>query len=587
MASFSAKYFERFCGQLRIATKEKGEMPLRFLGSQRYLTQEVERGLANGIHTFVVLKGRQMGISTVMLAFDLYWLFSHIGLQGALVTDTDENRTLFRSYLVQYIDSLRGRLRTPPIEEHNRSQIILKNRSRMAYMVAGVRKQGNLGRGHAVNFLHATECSSWGDEEGLASLYSTLAQTHPSRLYVFESTARGYNMFYEMWDAAKNASTQRAIFIGWWRNEIYQLEPTHPGYRMYWDGQPTTDERAWIREVMELYGHSITHKQLAWWRWKMAEEIRDETLMLQEFPPTEEYAFQLSGSRFFSAERINLAHRAAQKAERRFFRYKFGLHFEQTEFIETQEHMAELSIWEFPVPEGVYVLGADPAYGSSEWADNFSVSVWRAFADRLVQVAELATPAYNEAQFAWVVAHLAGNFKPCMVVLEMQGPGGAVFNELNNLKRFAGLPNNPNSGLYAVAAGIRDYLWRRPDSITGSMAYQFQSTSKEKLNMMSNFRSYFEREMLIVNSPELTSEMRNIRRDGDKVGGDGRAKDDRVIAAGLAIEGWNKWLMHEMLAAGRTYAFETRPREEGRIITPLENAVMKYLRQQGVEPPRG
>jgi hypothetical protein len=587
MASFSADYFEKFCAQLRIATKEKGEMPLRFLGSQRYLTREISRGLQSGVHTFVVLKGRQMGISTIMLAFDLYWLFSHQGLQGALVTDTDENRTLFRSYLVQYIDSLKGRIRTPPIAEHNRSQIILANRSRLAYMVAGVRKQGNLGRGHAVNFLHATECSSWGDEEGLASLHSTLAQSHPSRLYVFESTARGYNLFYEMWEGAKTSATQRAIFIGWWRNEIYQLQPTDPGYRMYWDGQPTSDEKIWAREIMELYGHSITDRQLAWWRWKMAEEIRDETLMLQEYPPTEDYAFQLSGSKFFSSERINMQHKQAMEQERRFFRYEFGIHFEQTKFIETQEHMAELSIWEFPVPEGVYVLGADPAYGSSEWADEFSVSVWRAYADRLVQVAELGTTALTEAQFAWVLAHLAGNFKPCMVVLEMQGPGGAVFNELQNLKRFAGMPNNPNAQIYEVAAGIRDYLWRRVDSLGGGMAYQFQTTSKEKLQMMSNYRSYFERDMLGIRSPELTAQMRNIRREGDKVGGDGRAKDDRVIAAGLAIEGWNKWLMHEMAAQGRTYAFENRPRGEPRLITPLENAVMGYLRQNGIEPPRG
>jgi hypothetical protein len=394
-------------------------------------------------------------------------------------------------------------------------------------------------------------------------------------------------MFWKMWDTSKNAATQRAIFIGWWRNEIYQLEPTHPGYRMYWDGSPTKEEREWMAEIMELYGHSITHKQLAWWRWKMAEEIGDLTLMLQEYPPTEDYAFQLSGSKFFSTERVNVHYKVARGAERRHFRYDFGMHFEQTKFIETTENRAHLSIWEMPDPNGVYVLGADPAYGSSEWADEFSVSVWRCFSDRIVQVAELGTPDYTEAQFAWVLAHLAGNFKPCMIVLEMQGPGHTVLNELNNLKRLAGSPGERPKDIYEVVAGIRDYLWRKPDSVAGSVgAYHFQSNQREKLNMLSSFRSYFEREMLEIRSPELCEQMRNITREGDKVGGDGRAKDDRVISAGLAIEGWNKWIMHEMAASGRTYAFETRPAVEPRLISPLENTVRMFFQDQGIQMPK-
>lgn len=582
MTVLSVAHFERFCAKLLIDSKERGQLPLTWIGTQRYFVEEIAKGLAEGIHTFVALKGRQLGISTVSLALDLYWMFIFKGLQGALITDTDDNKILFKSYLTQYLKSLPPNARVAPLE-HNRSQLILKNRSRLAYIVAGKRKNESLGAGKAVNFMHATECAAWGDEEGLASLMATLAQQNPNRLYVYESTAFGYNMWYQIWEDAKAAKTMRAIFIGWWRNEFYRKERDSLEYRTYWDGQPTREEDEWVRAVFELYGHNITAEQLAWWRWYLAEMCQgDINVMYQTFPPTEEYAFQMSGSKYFSGERVNLMYKKTLDHEPKFFRYKFGQHFEQTEFIETGEQTAEVTIWEMPDPNGMYVLGADPAYGSSEWADEFAICVLRCFADRVVQVAELGTTTLTEQQFAWVMAHLAGNYAPCMVNLEMQGPGGAVFNELQNLKRYAGAPQNMAKDLYNVVGGIRDYLWRKQDSLMGSFAYQWQTNAKEKLRMFSTLRSYFERDWIVVNSTECAAQFRNIHRDGDSVGGEGRAKDDRVVALGIAVIAWNDWIMHEMQMANRTYAIEMRPKEQPKIITPVQRAVMKHFKNNGI-----
>src|ERR1700704_1045528 len=308
---FDITRFEHFCNQLKIDSKEKGRIAFKWLGTQRYFAQEVSDGLKHGIHTFVVLKGRQIGMSTICLAFDLYWISKFKGLQGAVVTDTDENRELFRSYIEQYLASLPQAVRAP-INRHNRVQLILKNGSRLVYMVAGLKKKGELGRAKAVNFMHATECSSWGDEEGFASLMNTLAQQNPSRCYLFESTARGYNIFYDAWRVAKTSKTQKAIFVGWWRNELYACKTSSLEFQTYWDGELTSDEKEWVREVFERYAVEVTPQQIAWWRWYVAEQMKgDEMMALQEMPPTEEYAFQLSGSKFFSAERVNRAHARA------------------------------------------------------------------------------------------------------------------------------------------------------------------------------------------------------------------------------------------------------------------------------------
>lgn len=588
---FPVERFEAFCRKLMVDTKERGRMPLTFLGTQRYFVQEVSAGLARDIHTFVVLKGRQLGISTVSLALDLYWLFKHSGLQGLLVTDTDENREIFRSYLTQYIDSLPAAVK-PKGTGHNRTQLLLRNSSRLVYLVAGTRKQGNLGRGKAGNFLHATECSSWGDEEGYGSLMNTLAQQNPNRLYIFESTARGYNLFYEQWETAKKSKTQHAIFIGWWRNEIYRKERNSIDFKTYWDGAPTSDERVWIKDVFERYRYEIKPEQIAWWRWYVTEQMKgDEQLALQEMPPTEEYAFQLSGSKFFSGERVNLMHQTAMKApDPGYYRYKFGLHYEDTEFIETTEENADVQIWQMPVENGVYVIGADPAYGSSEWADEFAVCVLRCYADRVEQVAEVGTPDWTEAQYAWAIAHLAGSYKGAMLCLEMQGPGGAVFNELQNLKRAAASmpPGDPRLGLYNVVGGMRDYLWKKQDALFGSFAYQWQTNAKEKIRMFSTLRNYFEREMIDVHSLQCIQQFRNIHRDGDQIGGEGRAKDDRVVALAIAVVAWNDWIMEEMRVDNRTHVLENRAPEEPHTVTTVERAVLKYLGAQGIEfkPPR-
>ena len=165
--SFDLKKFYRFCGQLQIETKEKGLQRLgSLLGTQTYVMGEIARGLEDGAHHYVILKGRQLGITTISLALDLYWVFTHPGLGATLVTDTEENREMFRSTLGMYHEHLPKEFKIP-VDGHNRNQMVLRNRSRLFYQVAGLRAKGSLGRGKAITYLHGTETSSWGDEEGL------------------------------------------------------------------------------------------------------------------------------------------------------------------------------------------------------------------------------------------------------------------------------------------------------------------------------------------------------------------------------------------------------------------------------------
>jgi hypothetical protein len=546
---FNLKQFYQFCSELKIETKEQGLRKMdNLLGTQTYVMDEIATGLENGIHFFVILKGRQLGITTISLALDLYWHYINAGLNGTLVTDTEENRDMFRGTLGAYMDGLPKEYKIP-ILAHNRNSLSLKNRSRIFYQVAGLRAKGSLGRGKGITFLHGTETSSWGDEEGLASLISSLAETNPKRLYIFESTARGFNMFHDMYVTAKRARTQKAIFCGWWRNEFYSAAPETDVYKVYWDGKLTPEEKEWTRDIKKLYNFEINSRQMAWWRWKMLEGIKDDALMYQEFPPTEDYAFVMTGTSFFSNSRCTDAMKIAKKIDCDNYRYAMGVNFQDMEVLKSTERLSTLKVWEEPLDTAYYVIGADPAYGSSDWADRFCIQVFRCYSDGMEQVAEFATSELNTYQFAWVIAHLAGAYKNSTLNLEVNGPGQAVLNEIKNLRRqAASMGNKMGKDLMDVFGSMSNYIWRRNDTMGGiSNSLGWLTTAATKERMMSYTKDLFERGMLDVYSVDTIEEMKTIIRDGASIEASGRNKDDRVMAMALACAAYSEQVQPQLI----------------------------------------
>ena len=546
--NFDLKKFYKFCAELKVETKEEGLQKMtNLLGTQTYVMEEIKKGLEDDVHFFVILKGRQLGITTVSLALDLYWQFTHPGWHGTLVADTEENRDMFRSTLAMYMEGLPKEYKIPLVA-HNRNQMVLKNRSRIFYQIAG--NKSRLGQGKAITYLPGTETASWGNEEGLASLIASLAEKNPERLYMFESTAQGFNMFHDMYKTAKKAKTQRAIFCGWWRNEYYSVPGDSNIYKVYWDGKLSAEEKEWVKDIKKLYKYEVNSRQMAWWRWKMHEGIKDESLMYQEFPPTEDYAFVMTGTSFFSTTRCTEAAKEAKKLVPDHYRYAFGQLFQDTEVIKSTERLGTLTVWEEPVDTAYYVIGADPAYGSSDWADRFCIQVYRCYADGLDQVAEFATSEMNTYQFAWVIAHLAGAYKNSTLNLEVNGPGQAVIKEIRNLKRMAvSLGGAMGHGLMDVLGSMTNYIWRRNDTLGGlSNSIGYLTTTNSKERMLQYMKDYFERQMIKIRSMDTLEEMKGIVREGSFLGAPGRGKDDRVIATALACVAYAEQIQPRLIA---------------------------------------
>lgn len=587
---FDMKEFRAFVKDMHVETKELGLVSLGevWSGTQEYFIQEVAKGLEEGIHYFVVLKGRQVMISTVCLALDLYWAFKFSGTGGTLIADTEDNRDMFRTTLTLYAESLPNKWKQP-IRSHNRTQMVIGNRSRIAYQVVGTKKKERrgVGVGKAIMMMHATECANWGDEDALADIEASLAESNPNRLFVWESTARGYNHFEEMWQSAKRARTQKAIFIGWWRNDLYRKKKGSPEYQIYWNGEMTKEESRWVAEVKELYDFDIDDEQLAWWRWKFEENIREESKMFENYPPTEDYAFQMSGSKFFSAANLTDRRKIASSQPYDCFRFLFTDAFRDTKLIDANKDFTQLKVWHKPKPGGYYMIGGDPAYGSSDWADRFCVQVYRGYADGMEQVAEYCTSDGDTTQFAWILLYLAGaytnpNLQSNVILnLEINGPGQNVWAEIQNMKRLIGTSVGLDSSIAHVLLNIQNYLYKRQDSLHGSYNYHFKTDYHTKERMLNAYKDGFERGIITVNSVECFEEMKKVQRDDGDIAAPGRGKDDRVIASGLATVAWHDFMRLRLAALGVT-KHKAETKDDGRSPNPVERSVSGYLQKIGM-----
>lgn len=560
--TFDIDKFWQFCASLKVSTKEFGQITLNkenLLGTQIYFVEEVAKGLSEGIHEFVVLKGRQVSITTICLALDLYWIGKNEGISGAFVTHNEEAREMFRATLAEYLENLPAKWAIP-VKAHNKTQLLTERKqNRIMYLVAGTRKNSKLGKGTALTFCHLTEESEYGDEEGLASLKAAFAQSNPNRLFIHETTAQGFNHFYDTWNDAKQATTQRAIFVGWWRNQLYRKKKGSPEHTVYWDGRLLPEERKWVGEVKRLYDYTIDDEQIAWFRWQLAEVQKDDIIMYQNFPPTEDYAFVKSGSSFFSGAKINDAFKALKK-EKKPAMYRFVLrdHFEETELIECGEKNANYKVWEPPQPGGHYVIGADPAEGNSAWADRFCCQVYRCYTEGMVQVAEFNTADCLTYQFAWVLCYLGGAYtiekgSTCMLNLELNGPGNAVWTEVLNLKRIAlgqSSTNDVAKKVYKVVSNLQHFMYRRQDSFGAASGYHTISTTKEKWRMLSAFKDGWERGLIEIHSLELLDEMRSVEFEEGFIGAPDRKKDDRVLASGLSAIAFIDYVRIKLVRAG-------------------------------------
>lgn len=580
--AFEGAFYD-FLGEAKVNSKDLGEI---VLGEHLYRAQKtfftgVFDGLEQGIHTFDSLKSRQLGISTSTRALSVFWDGMHDGLNGACVFDTDSNKQNARREIETMIEGLPDSLGFPHIKANNRNAITLDNNSTITFMSAGVKKSrssGVLGRSLGLSMYHASELCSYDNDEGWESFENSVSDINPNRLYIRESTARGYNSWFDIWsEDRKDPSHIVCIFLGWWSKDSQIIPQGHPDFERYGIQPPTPQEIERINKVQQMYGWQITQEQLAWVRRKNdptasveGDAEADHTpnvLRLQEQPWTEEDSFQMTGSVFFQPEK--LTDQANKNVSKNFQTYMFSTGMEFTDvrvFKAPNARSVELKIWEEPVEESVYVVSCDPAFGSSEENDRSCIQVLRCYADGCDQVAEYAWPLISTRQLAWVLLAIAGWYagehSEVYLIVELNGPGGPVWDEIVSTRQHIMTggyqPREIEArGLYRTFANIRNYIYSRPDSMSAGKAWQWRTTPgggglTSKVRIMERLRDFTDNDMLRIRSQDTLEEMRSVTREGDTIKAQGRNKDDRVMGLGLGIRCWEERIRRTLTAQMRT-----------------------------------
>ena len=278
-----------------------------------------------------------------------------------------------------------------------------------------------LGAGSAISLAHRSELCNYGNIAGLEHFRHSLARSNPNRLFVDESTALGFNIWYEIWTESKqdHHCVLRLLRMSG-RIQGSVIEKTDPDFEVYGFAPLTELEREKIQTVYRQYGHEITVEQVAWIRREMNPVAKQEgdadadysgdPSRWQQQPWTEEDAFQMTGAIFFDSEK--LTDQANKHVSPKFQTYSFFPGFEFTDFRAAPAHNAksvELKVWGGTRRRvGLYQVAADVAFGHDEKNDRSAIQVLRCFADGLDQVAEYAWPLINTRQFAWVIAAIEG-----------------------------------------------------------------------------------------------------------------------------------------------------------------------------------
>lgn len=585
VARFPLERFMKFVDVLRVQTKDYGLVPLKLLGSQKYVLHRIIEGVNAGITTFIILKARQLGISTLFLALDLFWAFEYPGILGSFITHDEGARDQFRNQIDVFLTTLPEGYKID-CETNNRLMLVLKNSSLFRYLVAGTRGSTNkLGRSGGSNYAHMTEVAFYGSAEDIKAVMQTFSELYPHRLYIAESTANGFNHYFDICETAKESPAQEFIFVGWWLDERNEFHQTHPLYLKYMpQGKhtPLTQlEKERIKKVKELYGVEINAGQIAWYRFHLQTKCDgDQHTMDQEMPWTDEDAFVSTGNTFFTNAALTVQMRESKQYKCKPYLVRVTDNFQDTRVIPCNIEKADLKIWEFPHAGGRYIIGGDPAYGSSPDRANGVISIWRGFSDCCVQVAELATPTISTFQYAWMLAYLAGVYGDTTVQLEITGPGDTVYRELGQLRqKLAQIVPNEENIFGNCLKFMKDFLYRRSDSLSGNVLKQWKSSQDLRAALLHKFHDGVTLKRAHCRSQWMLDECKHMEIDPESgyIGPSGRTNDDRVFGGALAYWCWDENVRPYMAAQKLTRA-AVLERENGLGPDPVNKLVESFLK---------
>lgn len=498
---------------------------------------------------YIVLKARQMGMSTLIEAMGYWWTSTHRFTTTVIIAHEKEATKnlyeMFRRYYEYSHPSFK------PDRKYNTKQDLtfdVSDEVKKTYDAQNLPSPGlqseiktmvateGKGRSSTIKFLHGSECAFWDDSADVTSAAVQAVPMAPETFIFLESTANGIGgYFYDEWNAAKRGESQfRPVFFPWHSHNEYET----PNIIDDDLGDLDAEEEA-LYKLFEHEGYERASwpRKIYWRRLKKKEFRTDPKKFYQEYPSTPEEAFLASGRPVFDVPMLQEMERIAVDAQKT-HPYMCGdikkvvdpeTGMERIKFIEIRRvgdnDPTPLRVWWDVDRSRKYVIGVDVSEGieveasSGKEADFSVITVFDVLARKVVaRWRGYADPD----QLGEIVFNIGTYYNTALVGVEINNHGIATAAKLRNMFY---------RNLYMRETAEDEQFQVR------TTKFGWQTNKKTKPIMISELqRSIREGDIIDLDIVFIREAMSYIRKDNGAMEAQQGQHDDVVMSTAIALQ---------------------------------------------------
>lgn len=467
-----------------------------------------------------ILKFRQPGFSTLINGIFFLDTVNNPYTQTVVMAHDPHTTELMLAMMWRYYDNLDPEIK--PRLKYGTKDGYMQFRDLDSGIYVGRVGSKGFGRGSTANNVLMSERAFWpagGDEVEGGLLQSV---PHLGNI-VRETTANGYNEFYEQYKAAerRSAAAKRSLLPGEYRPRFFGWN-IHREYRL----KPPADFAVTPEEAQLARDYKLDDWQLVWRRVKKAELERLRRSFEQEYPLNSVEAFKSGGekavfNRDYLHKRIDWLMRTDEDGNLQ--------HVPVTTYDEGEYDIGgTCRIWKDAVPGRSYGLMVDPSEGlnsdnvhDSTSMDVFCLETW----EQVAHYSGKPDPGTCGRDAVW----LAQCYNDALVMVERNNHGHAVLMSIRDIYGYANLYEHEEYDSWG------QQQWRPGFPATWKSKMEGDGLLAGAVQDLANGL-----DGLVINDTETLEQMITyVKLAGGKHGGEGTAHDDCVTTARMG----HYWLM--------------------------------------------
>lgn len=468
----------------------------------------------------IILKGRQIGFTTLSLGYMLYLALTVPDTSYLMMTHHNKvTQSLLRrlNKMYQQLPHKKYPNLFPKKLISNRDEIYFENGSRIQVATAGGEDSIS---GNTFQLIHLSEMAKYpneAQEEIIATSIPALAK-NPDAKIIIESTAMGYNTYQEMFQRAwrDKESTWKAHFYSWlakaYSNQFkHSFDEAEEWFKLHNKGERMSKKHLEHDEMVLRDKYGATYRQLMFRRYYI--ETNSEDKFKREFPTTPDEAFQTSNISIFDTNLIN------ERLQNVIDPLPTNEVYDELPDVLKPYINKNLFIYHLPKRSVRMYGGVDVASGGGGNTDNSTCSIFNEEGQQMASFYANDVPVY---EYAKVINALGRYFNYAFLCVERNSFGTPLLERLRK------------------EHGYLNLLKQRVFNERGKRRFQlgFQTTNVTKSILISDLKEYFETGHINIECVETLEEMKIYVEENGRMGnkrGKG-LRDDLVISTAMACQ---------------------------------------------------